>query len=97
MIYTGGIPLLSVMDFQRRRRLHWGIPRSSMTFSFGMVPCTEAQSVRLFIWITMDQELWDDPILRHGHFRVRFYWRYDRSTRYFALGHTLLIDGWFLR
>ena len=36
------IPLLSVMDFQRRHYLHWGIPRPSMTFSFGMVPCTEA-------------------------------------------------------
>ena len=27
------IPLLSVMDFQRRHYLHWGIPRSSMTVS----------------------------------------------------------------
>ena len=37
-----GIPLLSVMDFQRRRYLHWGIPHSSMTFFFGMMLCTEA-------------------------------------------------------
>ena len=27
------IPFLSVMDFQRRHYLHWGIPRSSMTVS----------------------------------------------------------------
>ena len=33
---------LSVMDFHRRHYLHWGIPRSSMTFSFGMMLCTEA-------------------------------------------------------
>ena len=26
-----------------------------------------------------------------------FYWRYSHSTRYSALGHTLLIDGWFPR
>ena len=31
--FTLGIPLLSVMDFQRRHYLHWGIPRSSMTVS----------------------------------------------------------------
>ena len=66
------IPLLSVMDFQRRHYLHWGIPRSSMTVS-----------------------LWDDPTLGHSHFRERFYWRYSHSTRYSALGHILLIDGWF--
>ena len=38
------IPLLSLMDFQRRHYLHWGIshPPSLMTFSFGMMLCTEA-------------------------------------------------------
>ena len=36
------IPLLSIMDFERPHYLHWGIPRSSMTFSFGMMACTEA-------------------------------------------------------
>ena len=44
-----------------------------------------------------DNSLWDDPTLGHNHFRGRFYWRYSHSTRYSALGHTLLIDGWFLR
>ena len=31
------ITLLSVMDFQRWRYLHWGIPRSSMVVSFRMI------------------------------------------------------------
>ena len=35
--------------------------------------------------------------LGHSHFRERFYWRYSHSTQYSALGHILLIDGWFLR
>ena len=43
----------------------------------------------------MDWELWDDPTLGHSHFRKRFYWRYNHSTRYSALRHTLLIDGRF--
>ena len=40
---------------------------------------------------------WNDPTLGHSHFRVRFYWRYNHSTRYSALRHIPLIDGWFLR
>ena len=60
------------MDFQRRRYLHWGIPRSSMTFSFGMMPCTEAQSVRFSTWIMMDQQLLDDPTLGHSRHGEHF-------------------------
>ena len=42
------VPLLSVMDFQRWHYLHWGIPRSLMTFSFEMMPCIEAWSDHFF-------------------------------------------------
>ena len=37
-----GIPFLSVMDFRRWYDLYWGIPYALMTFSFEMMPCTEA-------------------------------------------------------